>query len=206
MGKIFLIGGGEIIKRETMKIDCNIIREGGGKKARILFFPTAANDSNSYIENFIKYFIFLGCNNILWAKLSQEPIKSIKEKMNWATIIYLGGGSTELLIKTFKKKKIINYLKASLNKGTILAGMSAGAMALGKISIISEIEEDLKFGHGFGLLPKIICLPHYHRKYRNKLLQIKEKFPNKIIFGIPERSAVYFKDKKLKCHGFCFRL
>lgn len=205
-GKIFLIGGGEIIKRETIEIDRDIIKAGGGKNSRVLFFPTAANDSNKYIKNFVKYYSFLGCNNILWTKLSQASTRQTTEKMDWATIIYLGGGKTERLIELFKEKKLVNHLRNRLEKDVVLVGMSAGAMALGEISIVSEINEGLKFAPGFIILPDIICLAHYQKQNHNTLKQIKEKFPKKIVLGIPEKAAVYLRDQKIKYYNQCFRL
>jgi len=205
MKKIFLIGGGEINKKETIKIDKDIIKKSGGNTSRILFFPTAAKDSDEYIKNFIKYFSFLGCNNIQWAKMG-ESLREIKEKIKEADLIYLGGGKTNFLIKAFKQKGLTRYLQNFLNRGGVLAGVSAGAMVLGEISIISEIENDLKFASGFGILPQIICFPHYQKKYKNKLHQLKMQFPNKLIIGIPEKSAVYIKGQKIIYYGQCYKL
>jgi len=206
MKKIFLIGGGEITKKETLRVDLDIIREGGGKKSRILFFPTAASDSDNYIRNFVDYFLSLGCGNILWAKLTQEPIKDINEKINWATAIYLGGGSTKNLINLFEKKGVVKPLKESLTRGVVLAGMSAGATAMGDVAIASEIEEDLEFSKGFEIIPEVICLAHYEPKYKDKLSQIKANFPQKTIFGIPEKSAVYYKKGEIEFYNKCFKL
>lgn len=199
--KIFLIGGGEISRRETIKIDREIIKAGGGKNASVLFFPTAAGESNGYIENFSKYYSSLGCAKIESIKLSQKPLKEAKEKIFRASIIYLGGGNTELLLDVFKKKKIIPVLKEFLKRGGILVGMSAGTVALGEISILSEIEEDLKFGKGFGFLPEFIFLPHYEKKYKGKVFLIKKRFPQKTIFLLPEKTAVYIKGKSKKYFG-----
>lgn len=206
MKKIFLIGGGEIAKKETQKIDRDIIKEGGGVNAKILFFPTAANDSDDYIKNFIDYFLYLGCNNILWAKLSREPKNNIIKKINWATIIYFGGGDTNHLIELFRKKGLIKHIEVCLNRGVVLVGMSAGAIAMTKTAIISEIKNDLRFGNGFGFLPKIICLPHYQKKYKDTLNRIGSKFPDKLIFGIPEKSALYIKGDHIKYYNRCFKI
>jgi len=199
--KIFLIGGGEISRRETIKIDKEIIKASGGKNASVLFFPTAAGESDGYIKGFSKYYSSLGCAKIESIKLNQESLKEAREKIFRASIIYLGGGSTELLIDVFKKKKIIPALKEFLEKGGILVGMSAGAVALGEVSILSEIEEDLKFGKGFGFLPNFIFLPHYEKKYKGKVFLIKKRFPQKTVFLLPEKTAVYIKGKSKKYFG-----
>jgi len=203
--KIFFIGGGEINQKETIKIDKEIIKEGGGKNASVLFFPTAAGDNDGYVKNFLKYYSSIGCNNIKSVKLSQESLEEIKEKIMKADIIYLGGGSAKLLIDCFRKKKIISVLRRFLDKGRVLAGMSAGAIVLGEISILSEIEDDLNFGKGFGILPQFIFLPHYKKSYKDKVYLIKKRFPQKVIFLLPEKSAVYIKGKSIKYFGKIYK-
>ena len=156
---------------------------------------------NGKTQEFLKYYSSLGCTKIESIKLNQEPLKRAKDKISRASIIYIGGGSTELLIDIFKKKKIIPVLKEFLKRGGILVGMSAGTVALGEISILSEIEEDLKFGKGFGFLPEFIFLPHYEKRYKDKVFLIKKRFPQKTIFLLPEKTAVYIKGKSKKYFG-----
>jgi peptidase E len=197
MKKIFLIGGGEISKKETVKIDRAFIKACGGKKMRLLFFPTAAFDSNGYIKTIANYFIDLGCNNIMWAKISEESIGEIKNKIDWATGIYLGGGSTAELIKAFKKARIIDHFNNSVQSGTVLAGMSAGAMCLGDTSVLSEIKEEPDYGKGFGLIPGQIIVAHYSSIYKEKIIKIKNKLSSQKILAIPERSAVVISGNKI---------
>lgn len=199
--KIFLIGGGEISQRETIKIDKEIIKQGGGKNASVLFFPTAAGESDGYINDFSEYYSSLDCKKIESIKLSYESLKEAEEKISRASIIYLGGGNTELLINVFRRKKIIPVLKKFLDKGGVLAGMSAGAVVLGKISILSEIGQVLKFGKGFGFLPDFIFLPHYQEKYKDEVFLIKKRFSQKTVFLLPEKTAVYIKGKSKKYFG-----
>lgn len=199
--KIFLIGGGEISRKETIKIDREIIKQGGGKNASVLFFPTAAGENDGYIKVFLEYYSFLGCEKIKPVRLSQESLKEVKEKISGASIIYLGGGNAKLLIDVFKRKKIVPVLKKFLDRGGVLIGMSAGAIAFGKVSILSEIDESLKFGSGFNFLPNYIFLPHYQKKYKNKVFLIKKRFPKKTVFLLPEKTAMYVKGKSKKYFG-----
>lgn len=60
MNKIVAIGGGEIgrpgTKIETLLIDKEIIKLTKKKNPRLLFIPTASEDSTSYVEIFNNYF------------------------------------------------------------------------------------------------------------------------------------------------------
>lgn len=199
---IFLIGGGEIAKKETIEVDRVFLKEmGGAGSAKLLFFPTAANDSEGYIRVFSEYFSALGCNNIESAKLNSEPEEKIKEKIDRANVIYLGGGSTKFLIDTFREKNIVEFLNIFVKEKKVLVGMSAGACALGGIALISEIEEDLQLEEGWNILPEAIILPHYKKDYQDTLDQIKAYYPQKYVFGIPEGSAVHIKNARVKFVG-----
>lgn len=134
MGKIVAIGGGEIGRPghpiETEKIDKRIIELSGKSKPKLLFLPTASSDSEGYCRIVSRYFgKRLGCNvshlKLLSTTLSQGEIE---EKILSSDIIYVGGGNTFLLLKTWKQTGTDKILKKAHEKGVILSGLSAGAI------------------------------------------------------------------------------
>ena len=56
MVKIVAIGGGEIRDKDTLSIDQEILIFSGKKHPKILFLPTASNDSEGYFGIIKKYF------------------------------------------------------------------------------------------------------------------------------------------------------
>ncbi len=70
MGKIIAIGGGEIGRPnekggfypiETTLIDKEIIKQTGKTNPKLLFIPTATNDSEKYFQVIKKHFSRLNC-------------------------------------------------------------------------------------------------------------------------------------------------
>ena len=60
--KIIAIGGGELRKNETLKIDKEIVRLTGKKHPKALFIPTASGDPKGYCDTFREvYGNTLGC-------------------------------------------------------------------------------------------------------------------------------------------------
>ena len=196
--KIVLIGGGEIQQAQTAEIDKKIIDLAGGSAVNCLFFPTAANDSSEYAKIFEQYYQELGCVSVNSAKLSLESFNEVKQKIQSANLIYLGGGDTRYLIEQFRKFNIVNELKIFLERGGVLAGISAGASALTETSLVSEIDEQLEYKKGFAFLSDFIVLPHYNDEFFSKLEQIKADHPNKTILGIGELSAVFVDDGEME--------
>jgi peptidase E len=132
-GYVYLLGGGEIGNNETKIID-DFILSNTKIEGNIVFIGAASADSNGYFETFKKVY---GDNNTVFitAQFSRDEFSNAILK---SRIVYLGGGSTELLQAQLKKwdahKVFINALKG----GTDLVGMSAGAYILSKYYIHEE--------------------------------------------------------------------
>jgi cyanophycinase-like exopeptidase len=89
----------------------------------------------------------------------------IVEKIKGAGLIYLSGGDPTYLAETLRESLVWNAIVNEWQKGTSLAGCSAGAMALTtwvpKMRIkIGRNNEDVK---GLGLIPNIRVIPHFDR-------------------------------------------
>lgn len=104
MGKIIAIGGGEIggvlpsgevLPKETVSIDKEILKLTGKKKPKLLFIPTASNDSEFYYSVIKDYFAKLGARtDVLYLINKKQSKKSIEEKILSSDAIYVGGGNT----------------------------------------------------------------------------------------------------------------
>jgi dipeptidase E len=169
--KIVAIGGGEIgrpgTKVETLKIDAEIIRLSGRENPRLLFIPTASGDSAGYIEVVEKYFgKKLGCavdTLLLWG--ADMPQSVIKKKIRAADIIYVGGGNTLSMIRRWKKIGVDVLLKEAAERGTVLSGVSAGAVCWFRYANsdsrkMIDPKADYVRIRGLDFLPLFLC-PHF---------------------------------------------
>lgn len=134
MKKIIAIGGGEIGRPgypiETTKIDKEIINLTHKIKPRLLFIPTASSDSELYFDCVKKHFEKrLKCEvDVLFLLKDNYNLKEIKQKILNANIIYVGGGNTALMLKTWRKYKVDKIIKQAYSKGVVLSGLSAGSI------------------------------------------------------------------------------
>lgn len=127
---IVAIGGGELKDLETLPIDRAIVKLAKKKNPRALFIPTASSDALGYWETFQNvYGKRLGCKTealfLLREKLSQ---RQIEKKIFSADIIYVGGGNTLKMLRVWRKFGVDKMLQIAYEKGTILSGLSAGAI------------------------------------------------------------------------------
>jgi len=127
---IVAIGGGELRSRETFEID-TFIRDLSGKSApKVLFIPTASNDAAGYCEVFSEvYGKELGCSVNDLRLMTQQPGKNeIEDKLFNADVIYVGGGNTKNMLEVWEKNNLNTLLAQIADSGTILSGLSAGAI------------------------------------------------------------------------------
>lgn len=165
-GSVYLIGGGEMGKGETRVIDDQLVAS-VHRNGNLVFFPTAAGDSQGYIETTTKVFgDRCHVESITHDTKHSDAVKLIKS----ASAIYIGGGVTELLIDFFAKQNFVPVLRGALRQGTIVAGMSAGAQALASY-YIDEQDETMTVRKGWGLVP-VTCLVHAHDASVNKAFKL----------------------------------
>ncbi len=168
MGTIVAIGGGSILKKETLAIDRAIIRLSGKKHPRVLFIPTASDDAPTYMEAMEMYYgKFLGCTfDTLLVATGKPPHEEIRRKIEHADIIYVGGGNTLKMMRRWRRLGIDRLLKLAHKKGTVLCGVSAGSICWfeaghsDSLSFYNPKRWSYIKVKGLGLIKGIHC-PHY---------------------------------------------
>ena len=203
MKRIVLIGGGDIGRGntlyETKEIDEEIIKMTNKENPNFLFIGLASSYSDSYYDTIKKIYKDLGCNNSYLKKKNIINNPDItKNKILNADIIYIGGGDSIKLINEIKEYKIDTLLEEALNKKTVLAGISAGAILLSKEgfsdSLILRGESDkYSFLEGLNLININIC-PHYSLE---KSIQLKEQINNREIYCLENSTALKIEDDSI---------
>jgi dipeptidase E len=171
MKKIIAIGGGEIGRPgfpiETTKIDKEIIKLTGKKNPKLLFIPTASFDSEGYCTVAKKHFgKRLGCEvDVLCLLKNKFNKKELENKILNSDIIYVGGGNTLKLMKTWKKTGVDKILTKAHSQGVIMSGVSAGSICWfknGNSDSRKSTNPDANFIKvtGLGLINALHC-PHY---------------------------------------------
>ena len=153
-GKIYLIGGGEIANGETKIIDDNI-KQLIKKGSSLVFFPTAAKDADGYIRTIESIF---GDHFEVTAVTQEKGRAFAEDAIKSASVIYLGGGTTQLLMDLFNRWELVPLLHESNERGTVIMGMSAGAQVLCKYYIHEE-NNLFELREGWGIVTAC-CLVH----------------------------------------------
>ncbi len=208
MKKLVLIGGGDIgrgnTSYETKEIDEEIVKLTGIAKPNLLFIGLASTFSDSYYDTIKKIYKELGCE---CAYLKKKNIINnpdiVKEKINKADIIYIGGGDTVKLLNDIKEYKIDELLVEAYNRGCVLAGTSAGAILLSNSGysdsyILRGESNKYEFIKGLGLSNINFC-PHYHSsKEKDNELESDLKEFKKPVYCLENCTALEILDNNVK--------
>ncbi|MEH6943788.1 Type 1 glutamine amidotransferase-like domain-containing protein [Bacillus sp. JJ722] len=166
--KLALIGGGYVKHTDNLHINKRIVELSGKKNPKVLFLPTASNDDENYITEFTEVFgKQLECQVKVLRCLNKNPVEpEIKQMIESADLIYLGGGNYINMIRKWEEYNINNRLLQALQNETLIAGISAGAICWFKSGIRSNYErEGFIESPGWNVINKIFC-PHYNQMDR----------------------------------------
>jgi dipeptidase E len=172
-GRIVTIGGGCLWEGETFAIDKAVVALSGKRKPNALFIPTATEDWDGYCEGFEKiYGSRLGCKtDTLLLRRERPTMRVIREKIQAADLIYVGGGNTLRMMRLWRRLGVDALLRSAHRRGVVLAGLSAGAICWYDYghsdSMYYYHPEDWQYIRvkGLGLIPATGC-PHVNAENR----------------------------------------
>jgi dipeptidase E len=128
--QIFAMGGGGFTMEPTNPLlDDFVLSLARGREPRILFLPTAAGDTTAQINAFQARFADRPCipEHLSLFRL-RDAIRPLEEIVLEQDIVYVGGGSMRNLLAIWHAHGLDELLIEAWRRGTVLAGLSAGAM------------------------------------------------------------------------------
>ena len=194
---IVAIGGGGFGRNPNKPIiEDYIINLAGIKKPTITFFPTASAEDANYIVNFYTAFAQLDCKAQHISLFKKTPdLKAVIEESN---IIYIGGGNTKSMLAVFRDWGLDKLIVNAYKKGTVLAGVSAGAICWFERGVTDSWAHGLRVLDCMGLL-KGVCCPHYDGEV-NRRPSVEKFLFNKTIDSslcIEDGAAVHFENESI---------
>jgi peptidase E len=122
-------GGGFAMEPANPLLDDFILGLAASDRPRILFLPTASGDTTGQINAFRARFADHVCvpEHLSLFRLRDAP-RPLRETVLEQEIIYVGGGSMRNLLAIWHAHGLDRLLLEAWRRGTVLAGLSAGAM------------------------------------------------------------------------------
>ena len=198
IGQVIAIGGGGFGRNPNKPlIEEYIVNQSNNSKPNILFIPTASAEDKGYAVNFYKAFGQFDTSLSVLNFFQRTP--QLDSLINKQDIIYVGGGKTKSMIAVWKEWKLDKLLEKAYFNGTILCGVSAGAICWFNKGITDSWASNLNIMDCLSLLPGTCC-PHYDSEADRKPYVYNLMKSEKIneCYAVEDGAAIHFQSGKLK--------
>ena len=164
-GPVALVGSGEFL--DVMRaVDEALL---AGRRRRAVFLPTAAAEEG---PERVGYWIELGRAHFAAMDVEAVPLRvlgradaeraDLAAAVGGAGLVYLSGGNPGYLADTLRGTAVWRAILDAHEAGAALAGCSAGACALSRVS--ADFRNPGRFsGRGLGVVPRVAVIPHFDR-------------------------------------------
>lgn len=186
-----------------------VVRESGGKDAKIVVIPTASSIPDEVWDNYREAFTRLNCHNVEVLNIrnrketdTNTSLSLIKE----ADCIMFSGGDQSKITKKIRGSKLHDLMQRRFREEPlVIAGTSAGAMCMSTEMITggsgreSLIKDAVRMEKGLGFIDNLIIDSHFIRRGRfGRLAEAVAKFPDLLGVGLAEDTGLVIK----KCNTF----
>lgn len=155
---VIALGGGGFSDGTNLAVDRYVLRQARRARPRVAFVGTASGDSERYVDKFMAAFADLDCEPTHLPLFRRTP--DLREFVRAQDVIYVGGGNTRSMLAVWREWGLPELLREAWQSGTVLAGISAGAICWFEQGVTDSGADALAALDGLGLLPGSCC-PHY---------------------------------------------
>lgn len=214
-GKLIAIGGaedkgtdletGEINRNNLNFFELGILRrvveEAGGPASHIEVITTASTIPYEVGENYLNAFGKIGCTNVqvMHIRNRQDTLEAeFLERIKTCDAVMFSGGNQLRLSVTDGGTEFLSILKKRYqNEKFLIAGTSAGAMAMSQTMIYegnaarAHLKGEVKMTSGLGFINSLIIDSHFEKRGRfGRLAQAVATNPSTIGIGLGEDTGM----------------
>lgn len=141
----------------------------GKERPRVCLVMTASGDDPRYLAGTYEALGGLGCD-VVHLALFPQPTADVEERIVGSDVVWVGGGSVANLLALWRLHGVDAAMRAAWERGTILGGVSAGAICWHVGGTTDSFGPDLRpVTDGLGLLP-YGCGVHYDSEEQRRPL------------------------------------
>jgi cyanophycinase len=215
-GPVALVGAGEFLA-PMAEFDRGLLQATGRARPRVVILPTAsAPDGEStfrvWAEMGTEHFGALGAEvePVLVRDIEGGHDAAALQAVGEADLVYLSGGHPQYLARVLLGSPLGAAIAAANAHGAVIAGCSAGAMALVGLTMDARIVPKLRiplpfpirWRTGLGLVSGVAVLPHYDAWPEPFAASVALQSPRgSVVLGIDEDTAAFGRDGTWQVHG-----
>jgi cyanophycinase len=215
-GPVALVGAGEFLA-PMVEFDRGLLDAIGRPRPRVAILPTAsAPDGEStfrtWAEMGVEHFTSLGAEvePVLVRDVTEGHDGAALQAIGEADLVYLSGGHPGHLARVLRESPLGAALAEAHARGTVVAGCSAGAMAIvGRtmdFRVVPKVHLPLpwpiRWRVGLALVDGVVVLPHYDAWPEPLSAMVALQAPKgSVVLGIDEDTGVVGRNGAWQVHG-----
>ena len=204
IGHLFIIGGGEKtdgLMKELLKVSAV------GSDDYVIILPMSSEDPDSSVIFAKEDFASVGITKVAGFNFTENgPVTQSRiDSMVKAKLIFITGGDQTRFMKIVGRGPVYKAIHEAYEKGSTIAGTSAGAAVMSKKMITGNnlkhpdysgkfptIEpQNIEVTEGLGMVENLIIDQHFIKRQRlNRLISVAIENPDETCIGIDESTAI----------------
>lgn len=190
-------GGGFSMEPDNPLLDQYVLDLTGKERPKVCFLAQASAESAEYKNNFYTAYIKLNTIPTTLSLFGSVPHRW-EDTILAQDIIYVGGGNTRSMLALWREWGMDKVLKQAMENGTVLAGVSAGAICWFE-EFLTDSVWPMGACPGLGFVQGSAC-PHYdgepeRRPTYTRLVQEGAIMPG---LALDDGAAAHFVDGELQ--------
>jgi peptidase E len=189
-------GGGFSMEPDNPALDLYVLAQARKKIPSICFLATASGDADGYIERFYAAFKHHRCRPSHVPLFRRVP--DLKQALLTQDVIYVGGGNTKSMLAVWRDWDLPRVLRRAWSGGTVLAGISAGAICWFRTGVTDSWGDRLAGLPCLGFVPGTCC-PHFdgEPQRRPALHRLVESGAVSKALALDDGAAAHYIGRKL---------
>ena len=161
----------------------------------ILYLPTASGDHQDNIQVWKSFCNIVGIEpHIMRVWVDSSAEQTFEEQIAKADAIIIGGGNTLNMLGIWQAQGIDRMLIEAMQRGTIIAGGSAGSICWFDAGVSDSRPSGLSIVEGLGILPYSNC-PHYGDEAKRTLYHhMLEQGTIEGGYAMDDKAGILFRD------------
>jgi cyanophycinase len=206
VGPLVAIGGAED-KTSQLAVLSRVVSLAGQAPPEVAVIATASGIPEQVLPAYEAVFTQLGARRVHSLPVStreEADCEATVRAVEHSDIVFLTGGDQLRLTHILGGSEVLNAIRARFMNGAVLAGTSAGAMALCTTMIYSSNASDalrkggVNMSSGLGFIDGLIVDTHFLERGRfTRLMEVGATNPDDLGVGIGEDAAVIVHPDRL---------
>ena len=205
-GSLVVVGGGRI----PPSISNRFIELAGGRDAKIVYIPTAAEDRQLNNQTGDESPRLFGLKNVTVLHTRDRNVadtEAFAAPLREATGVWFGGGRQWRLVDSYADTLTLKEIRKVLERGGVIGGSSAGASIQASYLVRGAREGNtimMAKGYevGFGFLHGVAVDQHINTRRREKdLAEVITAHPDLLGIGIDESTAIVVQGDQFEVIG-----